>query len=689
MTASDTEIPTIEPIIILKAKLNRPSVTRELLVRPRLLDLLNSGLHRRLTVVSAPAGFGKTTLVSSWLDGMAATNEGDPASLPAVWLSLDEHDSDLAIFLSYLIAALRQPFPSAASETLALLQAPQQPPTGMLFTTLNNEIESLPREFVLVLDDYHLLSGQDVHDFTDSLVRYCPRPLHLVLISRVDPPLPLVSLQARAKISMIRTADLRFNSEEIATYLDRALEIPLGQQDRALLGQRTGGWIAALRLATLSLRSTIDVEGVPHILARTGRSISDYLQDEILEQQVPAIQTFLLKSSILEPFCPSLCEAVVGPSDPAWSVHACVDWLERADLLVSYQDERRTWYRYHALLRDFLRERLRSRLGEEVAAGLHHKAATWFAQEGMLHEAVRHALEGRNHDLAASLIEERLSDEISHEDQARLEHWLAVLPEEIVERRPSLLMLKAWALEHSWQLGRQSKVVSQVEALIEEDGGAALSPEEVRLLRGQVLALQGQYAYLSNEAARCVACCEEALALLPTSWTYPRAGAMLFWGMGMGAMGQDQAAERVLLDEYESLDDKLTGYALRILVAQCFNYFNTGHLELTRQTAQVLLQQAIRGGLVVIRGWAHMLLGIVSYQWNDLDRSRFALGRHRRPALPGPSPHRVPCAWHAWRWSIRPVARAPRPGGWWNSSVAFRWSRGGMNRTTPAPCAPG
>ncbi len=605
-------------IALLRAKLYRPRVTRDLVVRPRLLELLDHGLDSRLILVCAPAGFGKTTLISSWLDGMAAAG-GDRPAPPAAWLSLDEQDGDLVIFVRYFIAALRTLFPDVGSETLALLQAPQQLPMAELFTTLSNEIEALPSAFLLVLDEYHLLGGQAVHAFLDGLMRHWPRHLHLVLITRVDPPLPLASLRARGKIAEIRAADLRFNAEETAAYLDHALERPLRQEDRSILEDRTGGWIAALRLATLSLRDRIDVESVPPAVAQAGKSISNYLQDEILERQVPAIQMFLLKTSILDGFCAALCEAVLGQTDPAWNIGACIDWLERADLLTASPGDRTTWYHYHAVVRDFLKDRLLARFGAEAVADLHRRAGAWFVREGLLHEAVRHALQGRDPDLAASVVESTLRDELNREDRAGLERWLSVLPGELVDRRPLLLLMKAWALQSQWQLGKQAKVLSQVQALLEEDGGAALAEEDRRLLRGQMLALMAQEAYLNNQPARCVAYCEEALALLPPSWTYVRGGAIVYWGLGMGASGQGRTAERTLLDEYESLDDRTTGYALRILQALCFNYLNAAQFEPARQTAHVMLQQAIRGGLVTPQGWAHFYRGLVSYQWNDLD----------------------------------------------------------------------
>jgi LuxR family transcriptional regulator, maltose regulon positive regulatory protein len=621
MSGFDTENRELEQLDLLRAKLHRPRVTRDLVVRPRLLELLNRGLDGRLILVSAAAGFGKTTLISSWLKGMAATSGEGPGPPPAAWLSLDEHDGDLVVFLRYLVAALRTLFPGFGSETLSLLQAPQQVPEVHLFSTLNNEIEELPRDFLLVLDDYHLLEGQAVHSLFHELTHHWPRPLHLVLITRVDPPLPLGRLRATGKVTEIRTSDLRFNAEETAAYLDQVLDRPLQQQDRDLLEQQTGGWIAALQLAGISLRTLAKIESIPSTLVSTGQSLSEYLEDEVLAQQVPAIQTFLLKTSVLDRFCAPLCEAVVGEGDPAWSVRACIDWIDRAGLFVFRLDDQREWYRYHQLFRDFLQEKLLARFGAEGVIDLNRKAAAWFAQQGLLDEALRHALKVGDLELAAEVIEDGLRGGINDSDRPRLERWLSLLPEELVERRPWLLVLKAWVFQLSWQLGRQLKVLSQLEALIDEDGGATLPAEEVQLLRANVLALRAQEAFQNNQPARGVALSEEALAVLPPSWAMMRGAAMMYWGYCMASMGQDQATEWALLEEYGSLDDKTNAYAIAILFAVCYNYLNAGQLEPASRTAHVMLQQASRGRSPVLQGWAHFFLGLVSYQWNDLDRA--------------------------------------------------------------------
>ena len=605
-------------LALLQTKLHRPRITRDLVVRLSLLERLNHGLDSQLTLVCAPAGFGKTTLICSWLERMAAGQALGYTSIPSAWLSLDENDSDLSFFLRYCIAALRTIFADACPETLALLKAPHPPPKTVLYTTLSNEIEQLPNRFILVLDDYHSIRGEAVHNLLNALVDHWPRPMHLVLISRISPPLPLASLRAKDKLTEIRTQDLRFTEAETNTYLEQALDKPLDQPAVAMLEERTEGWIAGLRLVSLSLGSAGETETILASLSGAERDIASYLADEVLSRQVPAIQTFLLRTSILDRFCTSLCEAILGETDPAWDVPACIDWLERAELFIIPLDNQRLWYRYHHLFQGLLQQRLQAGFGKEMVADLHRKAAAWFANEGMLDEGLSHALRADDLDLTARLMEQELRDVLNREDRPTLDRWLRLLPDGYIQRRPGLLMIKMWALEFSGYLGKMSKLLDKVDALVAADGGASLSRDQLQLLRGQILALRANEAFFSNQFTLSLTCSQEAMSLVPPSWRYLHGVTMMIWGMAMQSSGQAQVARRILLDEYESLGDKTDNYALRLLFALCFIYFKDGLLEQMQQTATLMLGQATRGAMLFIQGWAHLYLGTAYYHWNNL-----------------------------------------------------------------------
>lgn len=612
----------IDPL--LQTKLHRPRVPGDLIIRRRLLEQLGQGLDRQFTLVCAPAGFGKTTLVSSWIEGVDSGEGNDPSSLPAVWLSLDENDSELSTFLRYFIAAVRTIFSEACGQTLALLDARLQPPLAVLYTTLSNEIEQLPRKFILVLDDYHSIHGDAVHNLLSTWARHWPHPMHLVLISRINPPLPLASLRAKGQISEIRTYDLRFTPEETAAYLSQAKPALLSQPIMSLLEERIEGWIAGLQLATLSVRSTDNMEAVLAILSGVDTNIADYLADEVLSRQLPAIQNFLLKTSILDRFCAPLCEAVIGEGDPAWGVSACIDWLERAELFITPLDNRKEWYRYHHIFRDLLQARLSAEMVPEQVKDLHRRAAGWFERQGLVDEALKHATLANDLDLAAGLMVQGLREVLNREDRPTLERWLRLLPGAFIQKRPELLMIKAWALQFSWQFEAQAKVLRQVEALLEAEHDTPPPAGDRQALRGQLAGLKAQHAYFSNQPKRARAYCQEALMSAPESWTYLRSGIMLYLGLSLRACGENGVAERFLLEHHEALSDKTDAYALRLLNALCLIYLHNGDLDQAYQTARTMYTQAAMRGLAILEGWAGLFLGTVLYQWNDLE----AASRH-------------------------------------------------------------
>jgi LuxR family maltose regulon positive regulatory protein len=434
-----------------------------LIDRSLLFELLDQGINHPLTLVVASAGFGKTTLVSAWLDRLAASQPGEVSSFPTAWLSLDENDSDLNIFLRYFIAALRTIFPDGCEETLNLLHSRSITPPEYLFANLSNEIEQLAQNFILVLDDYHTLHGKEVNDLFNTWARHWPKPLHLVLISRINPPLPIASLRAKGMVNEIRAKNLRFTTAETEAYLSQRQIAHLSPQIMALLEERFEGWPAGLHLAALSLRSHVSQETILSALSSENTNVTVYLVDEVLNHQYPAIHSFLLKTSILDRFCPSLCEAILGEIDPAWNVRACLDWIERSEIFITPLDNRREWYRYHHLFRELLEQQLVAEAGVAQEQNLHRLASVWFEERGLIEEAIQHALAAGEFDLAAHQMNAGLCEALNHEDRPTLERWLRLLPEELIQRRPELLIIRAWVLEFTWRLNQQAQVLHKIE----------------------------------------------------------------------------------------------------------------------------------------------------------------------------------------------------------------------------------
>lgn len=620
---------------LLSTKLNRPPAPRDQIDRPRLATMLDRGLAGPITVVSAAAGFGKTTLVSSWIESLSAPGR---ERTPWAWLSLDRTDSELGIFLRYFVAAIRLVYPDACDETLALLHAPVPASPATLLVTLTNEIEMLPARLVLVLDDYNSIHGDAVHDFVSDLLRHWPERLHLVLIARTSPSLPLAMLRAKGRLTEIRTRDLRFTQEESSAFLGKTLRRPLSQDTLDFLDQRLEGWIAGLRLVTLSLSAGTDTESDLVALSGTQIEIAEYLVDEVLSFQKPAMLKFLLATSILDRFCAELCEdvlrsasalSVAGPNGsagsedgPQVSAREHIQWLESHNVFVVPLDNEGKWHRYHHLFQELLQRRLAAELPLEQVAALHRAAATWLAERGMGNDAIGHALRAGDLDLAASIMVSGLQQVLNREDRGKLDLWLKLVPEDFIQHHPWLLMIKALAFQFSWRLAAVGRLIGQIEALLDEGAevtSRAGNPQDLQALRGLLALLRGQQLFHTCDATGAIACFEEALELLSDGWRYPRGAARFYWGLGMRALGKADVAQRSLSEEFESLIVKTDAYAPRLAFGMAFNFLETGHLDEARRMAQVMLDLAVPGRLMILEGFARFFLGTVFYCWNELE----------------------------------------------------------------------
>ena len=412
---------------ILATKLYLPPPPPKVVVRTRLIERLNEGLAAgaRLALISAPAGFGKTTLVSEWVAG---------SGRPAAWLSLDEGDSDPTRFLAYLVAALQTVAPKLGEGTLEVLQASQsQPPAESILTSLLNEITTMQDPFLLVLDDYHVIESRAVDEALNFLVEHLPPQMHLVITTREDPALPLPRLRARRQLTELRAADLRFTSSEAAEFLDQVMDLPLLAEDVSALEDRTEGWIAGLQLAALSMRGRQDVSAFIQEFTGDNRYIVDYLIEEVLERQPEAVRGFLLQTSILDRLNGPLCEAVTGQAGG----NARLEVLQRGNFFLIPLDDRRHWYRYHHLFADVLRMHLVTEQPELVPA-LHRRASEWFEQNGAAADAIHHALAAQDFERAAYLIERVQPAMGQARQEVTLLSWLRALPEELFRNRPVL-----------------------------------------------------------------------------------------------------------------------------------------------------------------------------------------------------------------------------------------------------------
>ncbi|MDH4136696.1 MAG: LuxR family transcriptional regulator, partial [Anaerolineae bacterium] len=372
---------------LLTTKLYIPPVRPELVLRPHLIERLNAGLHRKLSLVSAPAGFGKTTLLSEWVAGCGR---------PVAWVSLDEDDNDPVRFLAYFVAALQTIEANAGESALNAFQAAQPPPMESLLTTLVNEIAAIPDPFALVLDDYHLISAQPIHDALTFLLDHFPPQMHLVIVTRADPPLPIARLRGRGQLTELRQADLRFTLDEAAEFLKQIMGLELPTDDVTALASRTEGWVTGLQMAALSIQSHEDVSRFIAEFTGSQHYILDYLIEEVLQRQPESVQSFLLQTSILNRMSGPLCDAVTGTGNS----HAMLEHLEHANLFVFPLDDNQHWYRYHILFADLLRHRLLE-VQPDLVPTLHRQASEWYERNGQMAEAIDHTLAVEDFERAA------------------------------------------------------------------------------------------------------------------------------------------------------------------------------------------------------------------------------------------------------------------------------------------------
>ena len=429
----------------------------DLVERPRLLQRLDAGLRQghRLILVSAPAGFGKTTLLASWISSIEDRHADIPDRI--AWLSLDEDDDDPARFLVYLWAAVQKACVDSGQDT-SWAQEGRPPVARSILATLINSVALLPHRLVLVLDDYHTLTDGAIHRAMAFLLDHLPGNMHLVIASRTDPPLPLARLRVRGQMSELRDADLRFTPGEVTAFLNQVMGFDLSPADVAALGTRTEGWIAGLQLAALSMRDRDDAAGFARSFSGSHRYVLDYLTGEVLRQQPPIVQEFLLRTSILEQLNGPLCDEVAGnlettelarsadsPTPRFPDTQSILEHLEAANLFVVPLDDQRKWYRYHSLFADFLQAYLQRTAPEQVPK-LHQRAAAWYQGHGLLAEAIDHSLLAGDFDEAAQLLEAVAEATLMRSEIATFLRWVEALPDELIRARPILSLYHAWAL---------------------------------------------------------------------------------------------------------------------------------------------------------------------------------------------------------------------------------------------------
>ncbi len=605
---------TTANIDIIRTKLHRPLLTEDLIPRTQLLERLEHRRQRPLTLVSASAGYGKSTLVSHWLEISAYSG---------VWVSLDEDDNDLRLFVIYVIAAIHTLFPEAGQQTQAILNAPEFPPGNVLARILLNDLVQIEAPFLLVLDDYHRIHDPPVHDLLKVLLQHPPPSLHLVLVTRQDPPLPLPSFRGLGQVTEISAQDLCFSTGETAIFLHKLLEMPIDDRAAELLTQKTEGWVTGLRLATLFAQTHKDIERMLSGLPEE-HNVIEYLLAEVLSQQPPAIQHSLLATSLLNRFCAPLCETLCqtverAAGDPDGK--AFVAWVERTNLFVIPLDTRHHWFRYHHLFQTLLQHRLHRLYSPDDITALHIRASAWFAEHGLIEEALHHAVAIDDFAAVGRLICRHRHQVAGQGQWHRIIRWLALLPTHVVEGDPELLLLNAWSCQTSGRLAEMADTLDRVEVIL---GDAQPDNGVQERFHGEYSSLRSFQHYDAGNGQLALTCAEQAIHRLPPECVGERAYAILMLAISLQMTGDLQRAYDVIHSALEQTHDNAV-YQGRLLMSLGFMQWMAADLVGLSQTSAATLKVGTDHELPDTTTRDRYLQGIAHYHSNRLTAAEEAL----------------------------------------------------------------
>jgi len=595
---------------LIYSKLNRPPVVENFIHRPHLIAKLDQRLQRPATLVSAPAGYGKTMLVSSWLEA---------GSRPSAWVTLDKADNDLRLFLSYFLTAIQScygtEFSNASRKTMAMLNAMTLPPASILATSLINELDRIEQPFILVLDDFHRVKDESVFLLLNQLLHHPPQAMHLVLICRRDPLLKISRMRAKSLLTEIRVQDLRFNKMETATFLTLELGTQVDLTTAAALEKKTEGWVTGLRLAVLSMRHRGSLD--PRLLEpqADAQYVMEYLFDEVFSQQPPKISQYLISTAILDHLCGPLCETVcmpdAGPATHEISGWDFIAWLKKENAFITPLDPEKRWFRYHHLFQKLLLNQLQRHHSPEDINALHARASAWFAENGLIEEALKHAQAGGDSTAAVQLIVKYGLDLMNDEQWPRLERWLRMLPGDVIDEDPELLVLISWLHMIYARYAELMPCLNKAEALF--SARAIAGP-----MQGHLEALLGFQQFVAVNGERALIHAQRACEKLPQKHRWARVFAFIVQGVAHQVLG-DREKALATIEEAMSESELSSGISQGYFQANpCFIYWMEADLPSILQTAAHSLKVAedYQAHQAIVHGLYFM--GIALYHRNEL-----------------------------------------------------------------------
>jgi len=605
---------------LLETKLYVPSPPTTLVTRPRLVERLSKGIKCKLVLISAPAGFGKTTLLSEWIQ----KNE-----MPVSWFSIDKSDNDPLHFFNYITAGLRTIKADIGKSTQDLLKSTQLIPIQSILINLINDAMSIPIDFALVIDDYHLIDTKQVHEMIAFLLDHMPQHMHLVITTRSDPPLALPRFRSQNQLTEIRAADLIFTTDETALFFNEKLNLGLSPEDITLLESRTEGWIAGLQLAALSMQGLEDKTSFIKTFKGVDRYIGDYLVEEVLSRQPEKVQNFLLQTSILDRLSGPLCDAVTQKK----SSQEMLICLEKANLFIFPVDNERKWFRYHHLFSDLLRQRLRQRQ-PDLFPELHHRAHEWFLHNGLKYEAIDHLLAEHHFDKAADLIEEIAGIDWDRGRESKLLQWFNALPDEYINSSPLLCLFHARELfeDGDWDAAeaRMKKVEQMLESTKKGGKGASSEFQSQKYekskveLQGRIAVIRTMMASYRGNIAKIIQYSRQALKALREEDLMWRSVAATMLGFAHGWSGDgDLPKAHQAFSEAKAISEAAGNIYTNLLASHSLYVIETyqGRLKQSKDKFQELIQLSEESGLsrIGIAGSNYAMLGYILCEMNHIE----------------------------------------------------------------------
>ena len=612
---------TTDPV--LSTKLHRPPVDRNCVHRPHLIARLDQYRDRPLTLVSAPAGYGKSVLISSWLEAC----EDPPA-----WISLDKSDNDLRTFMTYLVTAVETLFPNVCRKTQVLLNTPNLPSIAALSTSMLNELDRIEQPFIMVLDDYYRIKETTVHKLITEILKHPPKSFHLVIAGRYDPPLPIATLRAQSRVTEIRTQDLCFNVAETQTLLNQLLGIKVDPSTAATVEEKTEGWVTGVRLAALSMRQVADIDARLLETHVDAQYVMEYLFTEIFSKQSPEISQYLLATAILDRFCGPLCEAVCAPGTEPFSCEIggweFIAWLKKENLFIIPLDPENRWFRYHHLFQKLLVNQLKRQCRTEEINLLHSQSSAWFAGEGLIEEALEHALAAVDVPAAIQLVARHGHQLMDDQQWPRMERWLDMLPQDRVEKNPEMLLLRLWSNYNrtaGFNLLAGSTQLEKIENLI------SISPPngsvKVEQIRGHCDALRSFQHFMNADGESALKYARSACENIPSHHKRARLRAHIFQVGSYQMIGEFETGLSLYHKEVQENPNLSSGDQAMYLANLCVTYWIDADLISILQISENTLKIAMDHRISEAIAFSLYFNGIACYHQNNLKSAEEKLAR--------------------------------------------------------------